>query len=115
MDNFRNESISLQRSGHEGFLNFIKRKGKDVISLSYPDSRQNKEFFDEFFASPYRKGRLGARFSGCFAVELTDYVENPNDKHLSGLAAYIQDRAFPVLRVTVTETTRCPQRKLWTT
>jgi hypothetical protein len=91
MENIRNEFIILQRSGFEEFLNFINRKSKDVIKLAYPDSKQNKEVFDEFFASPSRKGRLGARFAGCFAVELTDYVENPDDKHLSDLAAYIRE------------------------
>jgi len=89
MNNF--DFIILQKSGFELFQKYTERKGKEVISLAYPDSGQNKEAFDEFFASPCRKGRLGVRFTGCFAIELTDYVENPEDKHLSELAAYIRE------------------------
>jgi hypothetical protein len=86
--------IILQKSGFGLFQKYAEKKGHNgAIILAYPDSNQKKEVFNEFYASPFRTGRLGNRFDGCFAVELTEYVENPESKCLYDLAAYIRENA----------------------
>ena len=48
--------------------------------------------FDGFFASPDNVNRLSEGYYGCFAVDLTDYVNTPESRRLSELFEYMKER-----------------------
>lgn len=103
-----NEFIILQKDCFDEFRSYVENKNTEMlcsgkgssrgkkdkpIILCFPSPEAKKEDFDQFFISPLHKDPLDNGFSGCFAVELTEYLRSPKDKHLSDLALYMKENS----------------------
>lgn len=89
--------------GEIGFEEYLDEKVKFYISgmnawggvprhrllLRYPDAREAEEVFTRFFASPGIASG-GGEFTGCFAIDVTDYLKKPEHPSFRRLLAYIQ-------------------------
>ena len=65
---------------------------RNLLMLCYPHPNMENDDFDGFFASPDNVNRLSEGYYGCFAVDLTDYVNTPESRRLSELFEYMKER-----------------------
>lgn len=65
---------------------------KNLLMLCFPHPGMENEEFSCFFASPDNINHLCGGYSGCFAVDLSDYVNHPESRRLSELLNYMRER-----------------------
>ncbi len=65
---------------------------RNLLVLCYPGPKQENDDFNKFFSSPDNLNSFSNSYRGVFAVELTDYVNEPDNPRLSDLFAFMRER-----------------------
>lgn len=101
-----NEFLVLAEGGLESFEAHLHEKEmlfgsslrgrredqRNLLVLCYPGPRQESDDFNEFFSSPDNLNPFCNSFCGVFAVELTDYVNDPENPKLAELFGFMRER-----------------------
>ena len=104
-DIINHEIVVFPCEGEIGFEEYLDEKTKYFISgmnawgkleshklvLRYPDIKSPAEEFDWFYASE-EIASGGGEFVGCFAIDVTDYLNKPEHTRFLELLSYIQRR-----------------------
>lgn len=100
-----NELVVLPQDGEAGFEEYFQYKVRTVIDakhifsplaqnhlmLSYPAPDCSEPYaFPQFFESPYIVAR-NHDFEGCFAIDISAYINKQHDRHFSDLISYMRN------------------------